>query len=1370
MQPTSSGRWSSGLFEELRLSSLVYLDTVAEGCIAGLRERGCASSSSARRRGRGKGRAKDQKADEHESSSALAKAALAGAVSLPPFSASLSAADSTEGSGSNTPSFSSSARSSASSSSASGNVPRAVEESQPSILTRWLPQRLVSSLLPSLPKDALSPPSSTLAMSAKALAAQRQQRRQQQQQQQQQFQQHSQLHAYSPLVAGASAGIPASPLLFPFHQQQQRVGQGQGSSTPSGSPAFTALPPPSSSLSSSSSLAAAASLTASTTASFPPPPPLFTPLHLPSHAATTTVDASNGNGGLSRFTTPRGESGEGEGGGAFPFPASGGASNNNNNQFFSPHVNCFSSLATPSGALSFNAVGAGMATTGAAALLYPRISDVSTTCHLIGGVCGFPVETYASVTADGYVLTLIRIPRPESKRVVFFQHGLLDSASAWVSTGDLYSLAARAYASGCDVFLGNLRGSNDALGSNGIGANPADYGEEADEAEAAATTAAQKIGAAVAAAAAALTTEEKAEELSQATSQAIERVERATIKAKTATVAKTVEVLDSAVKKSRALLPESLHKKVVSVVDLASISAGLERPPSVSSVASASASVDANDRPADAKPAAANDSPSLGSPVATAPSSKLATPARPPFEAATEASHGPAAAAATTGLLRGSVSWTGLSEMARSFLPVSSSGAGEGVGAATRERSGSLASLGSASKGPRSRAGTLGAIAGGGGDDDDHDNRDQPAGTEEAASTGKIARKDSASSFSSASAPQGMVSPLRGQLGRRTMRFPSAENEGDPLAVSQPGPVPARDSTASTTSTASTASFSSFPANTTRARRSTTPLLLSISTPAPSAPPSPHKPLPADASASSSEEGESAANSPAAGAAGDASTEDASASSASSASSAPASPPILPAVFSTRQALAHVVGHSADGLPVHLTLHPRQDRYWSYDVFDHTLDVLAFMKTIRLIKTAEASLRKRLRGEDEGAAVPQAAAATTTMTAAADDCSIIGIGHSMGCAILTNYVLLSRALRRPHWLTKLILLSPAGLHKHLPFGTKPLLKLIYRLGLLKAERPFPMRSSFLQRLGSKILQDLKSLQGTGDLMAVIGSLFFGGERRNFVFNYVAVTDYPIGGTSQRVIRHGVQAIIARDFPVYDYGKKENKERYGSERAPSLREDYGLLFGLPIHIVAGGKDMLVPKQNLHETHALLNLIFDGSEGSSSARSSARSSSGGGGPSCTLTEFPSAGHLDLTLTRDDEIISHVLQEIDYTATAAAPTTPAGGGTGSSSSLRADEGARTYGGPDDILGLASFAKRRLREYLVDAAATTATTADGDGKDGADGSDKITHLSPLQGGRWIPAKEAARRHRWIMGLTNAEIVMEALDAEAVELGLTKG
>lgn len=51
-----------------------------------------------------------------------------------------------------------------------------------------------------------------------------------------------------------------------------------------------------------------------------------------------------------------------------------------------------------------------------------------------------------------------RIPRKNSKNVVYFQHGIMDSSHPWVSQGE-NSLALRAYDAQFDVFLGNFRGS-----------------------------------------------------------------------------------------------------------------------------------------------------------------------------------------------------------------------------------------------------------------------------------------------------------------------------------------------------------------------------------------------------------------------------------------------------------------------------------------------------------------------------------------------------------------------------------------------------------------------------------------------------------------------------------------------------------------------------------------------------------------------------------------------------------------------------------------------------------------------------------------------------------------------------------------------
>ena len=72
------------------------------------------------------------------------------------------------------------------------------------------------------------------------------------------------------------------------------------------------------------------------------------------------------------------------------------------------------------------------------------------------------------------------------------------------------------------------------------------------------------------------------------------------------------------------------------------------------------------------------------------------------------------------------------------------------------------------------------------------------------------------------------------------------------------------------------------------------------------------------------------------------------------------------------------------------------------------------------------------------------------------------------------------------------------------------------------------------------------------MLVLPASSVLGGEPQNFVFRHVDFVEYPIGGTSRRVIQQGVQVMNANQTQTFDHGRKENMKRFGTAEPVSYK--------------------------------------------------------------------------------------------------------------------------------------------------------------------------------------------------------------------------
>ncbi|GAU41537.1 hypothetical protein TSUD_140680 [Trifolium subterraneum] len=249
-------------------------------------------------------------------------------------------------------------------------------------------------------------------------------------------------------------------------------------------------------------------------------------------------------------------------------------------------------------------------------------------------------------------------------------------------------------------------------------------------------------------------------------------------------------------------------------------------------------------------------------------------------------------------------------------------------------------------------------------------------------------------------------------------------------------------------------------------------------------------------------------------------------------------------------------------------------QYWKYSVNEHgTEDIPAMIEKIHEVKTAELKLstpdiEDKINGDQPY--------------------KLCAISHSLGGAAMIMYIVTRRVEEKPHRLSRLVLLSPAGFHddSNIVFSAAEILLSIMAPILSQVVPAFYIPTRFFRMLVFKLARDLHNLPAVGGLVQTLMSYVVGGDSSNWVgvlgLPHYNMNDMP--GVSFRVALHLAQIKRVGRFRMFDYGSASaNRKVYGSPEPLDLGQHYGLI-DIPIDLVAGHKDKVI-RPSMNSCHML-----------------------------------------------------------------------------------------------------------------------------------------------------------------------------------------
>ena len=238
---------------------------------------------------------------------------------------------------------------------------------------------------------------------------------------------------------------------------------------------------------------------------------------------------------------------------------------------------------------------------------------------------------------------------------------------------------------------------------------------------------------------------------------------------------------------------------------------------------------------------------------------------------------------------------------------------------------------------------------------------------------------------------------------------------------------------------------------------------------------------------------------------------------------------------------------------------------------------------------------------------------------------LCAVCHSLGGAAILMYVITRKIKEKPHRLSRLILLSPAGFHEdsNLGFTLVEYIFLFVSPVLSRLVPAFYIPTRFFRMLLNKLARDFHNYPALGGLVQTLMSYVVGGDSSNWVgvlgLPHYNMNDMP--AVSFRVAQHLAQIKHTGKFRMFDYGSRRgNVEVYGSPEPLDLGESYSFI-DVPVDLVAGKKDKVIRPSMVRKHYKVMRE---------------------GGVDVSFNEFEYA-HLDFTFSHREELLAYVMSRL-------------------------------------------------------------------------------------------------------------------------------